>query len=387
MYIKRIALFSLCSTASCFTPSNRGVVQHHRIATPPPTTTSLNLADRGWDNGNFLDALGEGEDSIENANAKYQEENQVRSAWREKQFQRNFSSDDDGNVQRQQPQQIEQQQQQQGGFAPPPPSQFQNSMNVNTNIAPPPPPMPQQVQHAQPIQTPSAMDPQAYYQALQAWQQAMVAFQQFSAANPTVAAQMTPPAPPPPPTFADPMPMPIQAAPQAAAQVPQTPPPTTPPPTTTPPQAAEQAPTQRQMSQTEGVANDADPKSVHDYLPKRAGGNNDAYEVNNAADVYFAQLKRDSYVRTEARKNGDLETANAPFAEVGVVALGGLLSEELTARRREQIAKNGGEFETSRDEMILPSHFQADEEVDKTYTGESYKQRLIDARQKKDGQE
>ncbi len=36
-----------------------------------------------------------------------------------------------------------------------------------------------------------------------------------------------------------------------------------------------------------------------------------------------------------------------------------------------------------RDEMILPSHFAAEEEVDKTYTGVSYKQKLMEAKKKK----
>mmetsp|Transcript_20632 Transcript_20632/g.26042 ORF Transcript_20632/g.26042 Transcript_20632/m.26042 type:complete len:238 (-) Transcript_20632:19-732(-) len=226
-------------------------------------------------------------------------------------------------------------------------------------------------------QTPTGqqtMDPQGYYQALQAWQQAMVAFQQFSAANPDAASQMTPPPPPPPPpTFTEQMPQ-QQAVPQVPQQQYQVP----------VPQEQYNTP---QPQQQPNQSNESDgTKTVYDYLPTRAGGNKDAYEVNNSADVYFAQLKRDSTLRTEARKRGDLETANSPFAEEGVKVLGGFFSDELIARRREQLAKNGGEFETSRDEMLLPQHLAADEGdqgVDKAYPGTSYKQKLMEAKRNK----
>jgi len=79
--------------------------------------------------------------------------------------------------------------------------------------------------------------------------------------------------------------------------------------------------------------------------------------VNNSADAYFVQLKRDSTIRAAAEK--------------GVQVLSGLFSDKLIARRREQLMQNGGEFETSRDEMILPNNFQGDEQVDKSYTGVS----------------
>ena len=224
-------------------------------------------------------------------------------------------------------------------------------------ITPPPP----QPQYQQPPQ-PQAMDPYSAYQAqLQAWQQQMTAFAQFSASNPEAAAQMTMPAPPQPPQ--------MQGAPVTTQQQPQ-PQPQVPP----PPQPVSQTPNE----------NSDKPKSAYDYLPQGDGRNNQAYEVNNAADVYFAQLKRDSRVRIDARKRGDLDAANKPFEEEGVKALKGLLSDELIASRREQLKQSGGEFETSRDEMLMPEHFASgEEEVDKTYTGVSYKERLMQAKRNK----
>lgn len=214
---------------------------------------------------------------------------------------------------------------------PPPQPQYQQQQ-------PPPPPPPQ----------PQGMDPYSTYQAqLQAWQQQMTAYAQISVSDPEAAAQMTMPPPPQ-----------MQATPMPVQQQPPQPPP---------------------VSQTPKDPNN--PKDVSQYLIQGDGRNAQAYEVNNSADVYFAQLKRDSKVRIDARKAGDSATANAPFEDEGVQALKGLLSDELVQSRRENMERSGGEFETSRDEMLMPQHFEADEDdVDKTFTGVSYKERLMQAK-------
>jgi len=194
-----------------------------------------------------------------------------------------------------------------------------------------------------------------YQQQLQVWQQQMTVYAQLTATNPEAAAQMTMPPPPPPP----PPSMGGQQAQQSSA--------------TTPVGALDPKIT------TE--SGDIDPKS---YLPK-ASGNKDAYEISGPADVYFAQLKRDSAIRSDARRAGDLETANKPFADIGVQALTNILSYELIKKRRDQVAESGGEFETSRDEMIIP-YADVEENIDITYTGVSYKQKLMEMRKKKSGQ-
>lgn len=197
-----------------------------------------------------------------------------------------------------------------------------------------------------PQNAPQATDPQQlYYQAqLQAWQQQMVAYTQLITTNPEAAAQMAPPPPPTPPIAG--------------------------------------VPSQPQVQQTQGHPMQYSQPQPTDapvaYAPKPATkkANKDAFEISNTADVYFAQLKRDSTVRTEARKAGDLDTANAAFKDEGVQALSNYLSDDLIAKRRAQVAESGGEFETSRDEMIIP--YAEEEEGDKTNSGVSYREKLKD---------
>ena len=377
MHFSKLCTLLLLKNVSSFSPNNQISKLHH-------SSQKLQLSDRGWDNGNFLDALGGGQQSLDEANENYWKESQARATNRERQFQamvhdvkfeevieHTVPSIDQAQTTNQfastqQPEEYQgpstftpQQQQQsttsQKQEQPPLPSQQPPMQPFNPQATPTlEQPYIQQTPPTQPTQpTQPTMDPQAYYQAIQAWQQAMVAFQQFCTANPQAASSMTPPPPPPPPPAF------------ISNQIPPT------------QGYTEQQPVPPQQQ------TDEEPKSVYDYLPKRAGGNNDAYEVNNAADVYFAQLKRDSSVRTEARKRGDVAAANSPFSEKGVIALGGLISDELIAKRREQLAQNGGEFETSRDEMLLPSHFQGEEPVDRSYTGTSYKEKLMEAKSKR----
>lgn len=460
MYFSKISLnfLAICSSAASFTftfqngGSSSGLSSQHKINKNKIQHHQLNLSDRGWDNGGFLDALGGGEDDMANVNKQYQLEAEQRSAAMDRKFQsmdmnmvqqgqqgqqpgQPYDPDDfvlnnmaayedespiptpnvaneetpgggdrfkrmmeqakqhqgqDGRRSNMMQQPQEQQQFNQQFGQQQPQQQFnQPPANAQPYQPPPPPPQPQQAippPQPQQAQAQAPMDPQGYYQALQAWQQAMVAFQQFSAANPAAAAQMTPPPPPPPPVFAQPgvpaapaaVPPPVQAVQQQQYQAPPPPP---------PPAVPQQQQPSVDANANADTGDEVNTDNLYDLLPKKAGGNNDAYEVNNSADVYFAQLKRDSSVRIAARKKGDLETANKPFAEKGVVALGGLLSEELINKRRERLAQNGGEFETSRDEMILPSHFQDDgTNKDLTTTGTSYKERLMEAKKRRKSQ-
>lgn len=183
-----------------------------------------------------------------------------------------------------------------------------------------------------------------YQQQLQVWQQQMAAFAQFNAANPEAASQMKMPPPPTPPNFAQP----------AAGE---------------------------SITPAPSPLEDLTTLNPKEFIPK-GSGNKDAYEITNPADVYLAQLKRDSAVRSEARKKGDMETANKPFEDFGVKAIGSILSEELIASRREQLAQNGGEFETSRDEMIIP-YAEEEDTRNSNYTGISYRQKLMEKKKRK----
>lgn len=57
------------------------------------------------------------------------------------------------------------------------------------------------------------------------------------------------------------------------------------------------------------------------------GRNRDADTISNSADLYFAQLKRDSTVRGVARLQGDDETADRVFEDEGIKELDSLLVE------------------------------------------------------------
>lgn len=290
------------------------------------------LSDRGWDNDNFLDALSRGESAVEEANASYQKQSQARAMTRDRLFQNHYgsiTSGDDSEIKTSQ----------QGESQQVIESSIQQDVTSNTNV------------NSDPIL--------AYQMQLQVWQAQMNAYVQVCQASPQAA------------TFLQPPPMPSMSMNGSSAPV-MSSSPSSPVLTTSPSDPSILIPPK-----------DVDPSKLNpaDYIPK-AKNNRDAYEVSNPADVYFAQLKRDSTVRSIARRNGDLETANAPFADAGVKALNGYLSPELIQKRREQLAQNGGEFETSRDEMILP-FLQGEEMVDKSYSGVSYRQKLEERKRNK----
>lgn len=60
---------------------------------------------------------------------------------------------------------------------------------------------------------------------------------------------------------------------------------------------------------------------------QKVGRNRDADTIQNTADVYFAQLKRDSTVRGIARLRGEDDKANAVFKDERIEELNNLISE------------------------------------------------------------
>lgn len=64
-----------------------------------------------------------------------------------------------------------------------------------------------------------------------------------------------------------------------------------------------------------------------DTAGRPVGRNRDADTIANTADLYFAQLKRDSSVRNMARMQGDNEAAQQVFEDEGVKALESLIQE------------------------------------------------------------
>ncbi len=374
MQLSSFSLAAILSSATAFTVhpiNNLGISSRQHKST---------RSDQGWDNSNFLESLNGGQSSIDKANQQYQNESETRAAWRERRLQSmNRDGMDDGTsalfgaevpgMPTKLPKAPEHDEENPMGG-----EMFRKMMEKAKNgpnrprsseeAYPPSAAMgatPQFAASAAPAAAPvspavSAEQMAYYQQQLQAWQQQMTAFAQFSAANPEAAASLTMPPPPPPPAGL------LGGAPATPAA----------------PVAPVVDPTLPKADLT------SDPATVnpHDYVPK-GSGNKDAYEITNPADVYFAQLKRDSQVRQSARLQGNMEVANKPFEDVGVKALNNYLSKELIAQRRKQLSENGGEFETSRDEMILP-YEEDEEETDVSYTGVSYKQKLLEMKKAKE---
>lgn len=84
------------------------------------------------------------------------------------------------------------------------------------------------------------------------------------------------------------------------------------------------------MAQQQGAAVPPPPPAAlakADRAGRPVGRNRDADSIANAADVYFAQLKRDSTVRTLARIRGEDEVAEKVFEDEGIVELGELLQK------------------------------------------------------------
>lgn len=380
-------LSSLCLASILWTPPAASFSTHrlHSLGVPVSRIKQKSSrTDQGWNNDNFLDALSGGRSAMDSANQQYYRESASRSAMRDRRLQSMagnngfdnaaiFGANVPGVPDKPPKAPPIDEENPMGG------QMFKKMMEKAKNG--PSRPLGQNFSDVTPGQTPAtvsppaspavqqqtAIDPMAYYQQqLQAWQQQVTAFAQFSAMNPEAAAKITMPPPPPPPpmmTNNNVGGIPATATPAAAVA------------TATEPQIP--APPKPDLERNPSEVNPMD------YIP-RGSGNKDAYEITNPADVYFAQLKRDSYVRNVARMSGDTETANKPFADVGVKALNNLLPKELIAQRREQLRANGGEFETSRDEMIIP--FEEDEpDVDRTYTGIRYKDKLMEMKKRKAG--
>jgi hypothetical protein len=93
----------------------------------------------------------------------------------------------------------------------------------------------------------------------------------------------------------------------------------------------EQAALLRQMLSNQGNETPAIPAPLKekrtDSAGRPTGRNNDADSIANSADLYFAQLKRDSSVRTMARYGGRDDVADAVMGDDGIDQLNDLLKQ------------------------------------------------------------
>mmetsp|Transcript_16238 Transcript_16238/g.24538 ORF Transcript_16238/g.24538 Transcript_16238/m.24538 type:complete len:589 (+) Transcript_16238:177-1943(+) len=113
---------------------------------------------------------------------------------------------------------------------------------------------------------------------------------------------------------------------------------------------------------------------------RKIGRNRDADTIANTADVYFAQLKRDSSVRTMARIEGDDETANRVFEDEGVKELKDQIKRNPHLERDLEDTKSM--IETVAEEMMIAEREKEAIEKNRKRTGPSYKKILEEKRRK-----
>lgn len=112
------------------------------------------------------------------------------------------------------------------------------------------------------------------------------------------------------------------------------------------------------------------------YDGRKIGRNKDADTISNAADVYFAQLKRDSTSRNLARYSGDERTANAVFHDPSIHDI----TVPVNPYREEQRARERELLETDPEEMLIFQEYGEEEQHIPSNTP-SYKERLAQFRQ------
>ena len=278
--------------------------------------TALHVGMQGWDNENFLDALGKGPEALDDERAKYESLSRFgyRPGSKADENDDELSGSTSGAIltdemkQKVKQSHSEEEEATQGG------KRFREMMEkAQQGGAPRMPPMPPP---QMPPVNPAAMDPSSMSVEEQA-----ALFRQMMAQQ-----QQQPAAYPPPATY--------------------------------PPQQAYAAPQAKPQDD------------------RRAGRNRDADAIVNTSDVYFAQLKRDSTIRNYARYSGDEDTANQVFGDPSIKQIEMHVNpyiQEMRQKEQEMI-------ETAAEEMLDPSMFEPKEEKPKSYTGVSYKQKLMERR-------
>ena len=114
---------------------------------------------------------------------------------------------------------------------------------------------------------------------------------------------------------------------------------------------------------------------------RKIGRNKDADAIVNSADLYFAQLKRDSTTRNYARYAGDDEKANAVFHHPSIEQIKMHVNPYLL----EQKEKERELLETAPEEMLIFQEYEAKPKKPKSYAGVSYKEKLAQQKARKEG--
>jgi len=109
---------------------------------------------------------------------------------------------------------------------------------------------------------------------------------------------------------------------------------------------------------------------------RKVGRNRDADTIANTGDLYLAQLKRDSTVRTRARYEGDLDKAEAVFEDATVKEIASTLTTN-PYLEKEDTAEELALMGTVAEELaIIRSTMQNVQPVDVTSAGIKYKDKL-----------
>jgi hypothetical protein len=356
-----------------------------RTATTTTTSSQIGVSGRGWDNDNFMDSLGGDEEAQQRANEEYfrksrygqPDEGYLDDAKREPgeggavpppptSKPGELPSDDISGAQlteemkaRVKASHTPDEEASQGGqmfknlmaraqddprpippelaapIVPPPPPAF---------VPPPPPPMPvdmntmsveeqarmfREMMMQQQQQMPPPPNPYAPQQ-----QQQMPPQQNMPAASP---AQQMPPPPKP----------------YAYAQAAQPPP--------LDPNAAYPAPAPAHYLGP-GVAPDG----------RKIGRNKDSDAINNSADVYFAQLKRDSSTRNQARYSGNADVADAVFSDPAIHEIKLIVNPHLEEQKKKEMDL----MDTMGQPELIYYDREPEEVKPENYAGISYKEKM-----------
>merc|ERR1712238_459512 len=112
------------------------------------------------------------------------------------------------------------------------------------------------------------------------------------------------------------------------------------------------------------------------------GRNRDADMIANSSDLYFAQLKRDSTVRTIGRIRGEKDISEAVFEDEGIEQLQSLVQENpyLKSQKDDEMTM----YQSLPDDLLKPYFENSDlNEKQKSQSGINYKEKMMERRQKK----
>jgi len=141
------------------------------------------------------------------------------------------------------------------------------------------------------------------------------------------------------------------------------------------------------MADKQGFASPPPPTKVNreaDRAGRPVGRNKDADKIANTSDLYFAQLKRDSTVRTIGRYSGDEGVSEAVFEDDGIQELDDLFLENPFLQTQKEEERK---LLDSLPEGLVAPYFRTEQVDLKEFSksGISYKERLMQKRQDRSG--